>query len=387
MINHIAIIMDWNRRWAKKNGKLSFSGHKAWAKTLEQIAEIASDKWIRYLTAWWLSTENYKKRSKVEILWIVKLLDSIEKYVPRFMENQLKFQAIWDLSQFPKKTQEKLKKVTEITKNNIWITLTLALIYWGQNEIIRWVQKAIESGMNPEEITEKTFREFLDCDILPEPDMIVRTGWDIRHSGLMLYDSAYREYYFTDKMWPDFDEDELDKVIDSFQSSKRNFWKESLIITMLSPRKNIDRKTLILSIFENILSELNIQWDINSIQRCVIWNDGKIISKDFFEIVHSDLEKEMWEKTWKRWVIVSTSLWDILIVHESENAMTLQVNTAKFTKIITQTEILQTWKPEIFSQYVEEIIKIETEMRENSDKKRWRRDRDSLERVREVLEK
>ncbi len=217
--------MDWNRRWAKSRWRLSFSGHKQWAKTLEHIAEIASDKWIKYLTVWWLSTENYKKRSKVEILWIVKLLDSIEKYVPRFMENQLRLKSIWDLSQFPEKTQTKLKKVTEITKNNTGITLTLALIYGGQNEIIRWVQKAIESWIKPEDIDEKSFRKFLDCDSLPEPDVIVRTGWDIRHSWFMLYDSAYSEYYFTDKMWPDFDETELDKVIESFNGSKRNFGK------------------------------------------------------------------------------------------------------------------------------------------------------------------
>ncbi len=225
MINHIAIIMDGNRRWAKSRWKLAFSGHKQGAKILEEIAEIASDKWIKYLTAWWLSTENYKKRSKVEILWIVKLLDTIEKYVPRFMETELRFQAIWDLWQFPKKTQDKLKKVTEITKNNTWITLTLALIYGGQNEIIRWVQKAIESWISSEEINEKSFRKFLDSDKLPEPDVIVRTGWDIRHSWFMLYDSAYSEYYFTDKMWPDFDEAELDKVIASFNGSKRNFGK------------------------------------------------------------------------------------------------------------------------------------------------------------------
>ena len=225
MIHHLAIIMDWNRRWAKKNWKLAFFGHKAWAKTLENTVEIASNKWIKYLTAWALSTENYKKRSGIEIEGIIKLINSIDTYLERFIKEWLKFQVIWDIAQFPKKTQEKLYSVVESTKNNTWIILTLALIYGGQDEIIRWVAKAIEAWVKPEEIDEKIFRKFLDSNILPEPDMIVRTGWDLRHSGFMLYDSAYSEYYFTEKLWPEFDEEELDKVIQSFESSKRNFWK------------------------------------------------------------------------------------------------------------------------------------------------------------------
>ena len=225
MINHIAIIMDWNRRWAKSKGKLAVSGHKQGAKALENIAEIASNKWIKYLTVWWLSTENLQKRSKVEVLGIITLLNGIEKYTERFMKENLKLQIIGDLEKFPEKTRAKIQNVVDATAENTGIVLTLALIYWGQNEIIRWVQKAIESWIEAKDIDEKSFRQFLDCSILPEPDVIVRTGGDVRHSGFMLYDSAYSEYYFTHKMWPDFDEAELDKVIESFQSSKRNFWK------------------------------------------------------------------------------------------------------------------------------------------------------------------
>ena len=225
MINHIAIIMDWNRRWAKSKGKLAVFGHKQGAKTLENIAEIASNKWIKYLTVWWLSTENLQKRSKVEVLGIITLLNGIEKYTERFMKENLKLQIIGDLEKFPEKTRKKIQNVVDATAENTGIVLTLALVYWGQNEIIRWAQKAIESWIEAKDIDEKSFRQFLDCSILPEPDVIVRTGWDVRHSGFMLYDSAYSEYYFTDKMWPDFDEDELDKVIESFGSSKRNFWK------------------------------------------------------------------------------------------------------------------------------------------------------------------
>ena len=225
MINHIAIIMDWNRRWAKTKWKLAVFGHKQGAKTLENIAEIASNKWIKYLTVWWLSTENLQKRSKVEVLGIITLLNGIEKYTERFMKENLKLQIIGDLEKFPEKTRQKIQNVVDATADNNGIILTLALVYWGQNEIIRWVQKAIESWIDPTDIDEKSFRQLLDCNILPEPDVIVRTGWDIRHSGFMLYDSAYSEYYFTDKMWPDFDEAELDKVIERFNSSKRNFWK------------------------------------------------------------------------------------------------------------------------------------------------------------------
>ena len=183
------------------------------------------EKWIKNLTLWWLSTENFINREKKEINSIIKLINSIEKYLNKMIKKWLKFEFIWDIEKLPTKTINILKLVREKTKNNNWTTLTIALMYWWQDEIIRGIKKFIEIWWDIKKLTNKIFREYLDVNFLPKPDIIVRTGWDIRHSWFLLYDSAYSEYYFSEKLWPDFDEKELEKVIDFFKKTKRNFGK------------------------------------------------------------------------------------------------------------------------------------------------------------------
>jgi len=225
MIKHLAIIMDWNRRWARKRLMPAIAWHKAWADNVEKIADLAWEKWIKYLTLWALSTDNLKKREEKEVKTIIKLINNIENYLWSMIKKWLKFQVIGDINQLPKNSIEILNKVTGETKNNSWIVLTLALIYWWQDEIVRATKKIIKSWIDPETLTREEFRKYLDTSILPNPDVIVRTGWDIRHSGFLLYDSEYSEYYFTEKWWPEYDEIELDKTIDFFNKSKRNFGK------------------------------------------------------------------------------------------------------------------------------------------------------------------
>ncbi len=225
MINHLAIIMDWNRRWAKKRLMPGIAGHKVWADRVEKIADLAWEKWIKYLTLWGLSTDNLKKRWEEEVKAIIKLINNIEKYLWNMIKKWLKFQVIWDINELPKESVEILNKVIEKTKNNTWIILTIALIYGWQDEIVRATKKIIKSWVKSEDITREEFRKYLDTSILPNPDVIVRTGWDIRHSWFLLYDSEYSEYYFTEKCWPEYDENELDKTIDFFNKSKRNFGK------------------------------------------------------------------------------------------------------------------------------------------------------------------
>jgi len=225
MINHLAIIMDWNRRWAKSKFLPVFAWHKAGADNVVKIAERADKLWIKYLTLWALSSDNLVKRDKKEVEWIIKLVNSIEKYLAKMKIDNLKFETIWNLLELPEESQEVLKKVKNNTKNNTWLVLTLALVYWWQDEIIRATRKIIKAWLEPEKLTKEEFRKYLDTNFLPNPDVIVRTGWDIRHSGFLLFDSEYSEYYFTKKTWPDFDEEELDKVVDFFEKSKRNFGK------------------------------------------------------------------------------------------------------------------------------------------------------------------
>lgn len=225
MINHLAIIMDWNRRWAKSKLLPTFAGHKIGADNVVKITERADKLWIKYLTLWALSTDNLKKRWEEEVKWIIKLVNSIEKYLDKMKVENLKFDTIWDLSKLPEESQFILEKVKQKTKKNTWITLILALIYWWQDEIIRATKKIIKFWMNPDDLTKEEFRKYTDTWKFPVVDLIIRTGWDIRHSWFMLFDSEYSEYYFTEKKWPEFEEKELDKALENFNSSKRNFGK------------------------------------------------------------------------------------------------------------------------------------------------------------------
>lgn len=203
----------------------AFAWHKAGADNVVNVTELADEKWITHLTLWALSTENLEKRNEDEVAWIIKLVNSVKKYLDRMKVKSLKFQTIGDISQLPEESQKVLEDIKEETKDNTGITVTLGLIYGWQDEIIRATKKIIQAGIDPEMLTPREFRKYLDTAILPLPDVIVRTGWDIRHSGFLLYDSAYSEYYFTEKCWPDFGEFELENVIEKFNSAKRNFWK------------------------------------------------------------------------------------------------------------------------------------------------------------------
>lgn len=225
MLQHLAIIMDWNRRWARSKMLPAFAGHKAWADNVVKTTELADSKWITHLTLWALSTENLQKRSDEEVAWIIKLVNSIKTYLAKMNVESLKFQTIWDITKLPLESQKVLNEIKQETKDNTGIVVTLGLIYWWQDEIVRATKKIISAGIDPDTLTQEEFRKYLDTSILPIPDVIVRTGWDIRHSWFMLYDSAYSEYYFTDKSWPDFDEKQLDSVIQTFNKAKRNFWK------------------------------------------------------------------------------------------------------------------------------------------------------------------
>ena len=225
MINHLWIIMDWNRRWAKSKFLPVFAWHKAGADNVVKIVELADKKWINYITLWALSADNLKKRNEKEVKWIIKLVNSIEKYLNKMLVENLRFETIWNLSELPTESQDILKNLKEKTKDNSWITMILALMYWWQDEIIRTTKKIINLWIKPDDLTKQEFRKYTDTWKFPVIDMIVRTWWDIRHSWFMLYDSEYSEYYFTEKKWPEFNENELDKVIESFKKSRRNFWK------------------------------------------------------------------------------------------------------------------------------------------------------------------
>ncbi len=224
-LNHVWIIMDGNRRWAQEKFLPKAVWHQKWAENIKKIAKLAIKYDIKYLTLWALSLDNLKKREESEVKKIISLLDKIEDFFWEMLENDLKFEVIWNIEQLPENTVSKLKNVVEKTKDNVWLILNIALIYWGQDEIIRATKKILKAWIDPETLTTEEFKKYLDTANLPNPDLIIRTGWDLRHSGFLLFDSEYSEYYFTEKKWPDFDEEELKKAIVSYNSAKRNFWK------------------------------------------------------------------------------------------------------------------------------------------------------------------
>lgn len=218
--------MDGNRRWAKAKLLPTIMWHKAWFENAVKIIRYAWKNWdISHLTLWALSKENLIKREPEELSGIIKLIEKLADLLPEMQENNIKFETIWDIEKLPQISQIILQKVKDETKNNSGMVLIAALVYSGQDEIIRGIKKITSLWINIADLDEKWFKQFLDTGKFPSPDLIIRTGWDMRHSGFMLYESDYSEYYFSEKFWPDFDENELKTAMHSFQSAKRNFWK------------------------------------------------------------------------------------------------------------------------------------------------------------------
>lgn len=249
---HLAIAMDWNRRWAKE--RLSPSGlwHKMWFENSKKIIEVAvKSKVIDCLTLWALSKENIKERNPDELEWIFNLINKLKDLEPLLEWNNVKFETIWDLLLLPKESRKILDEIKSKTSKNSAMILAIALGYSWQDEIVRATKKIIKAWLNPDEIDEKTFRNYTDVANLPLTDLIIRTWihsnwekiWGIkdlfdillwkfkknigcnRHSWLMLYDSAYAEYYFTSILWPDFKKEDLLNALDAFNKTKRTKWK------------------------------------------------------------------------------------------------------------------------------------------------------------------
>jgi len=217
--------MDGNRRWATSRWLPKLMGHKYWFENVKNLITSAIKFDIDYITLWALSVDNLNKRDSEEIKHLIKLINNIEKYIWEFFKQNIVFKVIWDIKKLPLKTQEILNWIVKKTSNNSGLVFTVSLVYWWQDEIIRATKKIIKANIDPETLTREEFRKYLDTSFLPNPDLIIRTWWDKRHSWFLLYDSEYSEYYFTEKKWPEFDEKELLKAIDFFKNSKRNFWK------------------------------------------------------------------------------------------------------------------------------------------------------------------
>lgn len=232
---HIAVIMDGNGRWAKQQGKLRVFGHQNGVGAVRAVSEACAELGVKYLTLYAFSTENWN-RSQLEVDTLMRLLSkTIAEEVKTLNDNNIKLNAIGDLSRLPKYNYDALMKAIEDTKNNDRMTLTLCLSYSGRWEIIdatKRIAEKVKSGeLDIEQIDEKCFSDNLSTSGMPDPELLVRTSGEERISNFLLWQLAYSEFYFTDKFWPDFGKEDLYQAIVDYQSRERRFGKTSEQIT------------------------------------------------------------------------------------------------------------------------------------------------------------
>lgn len=217
--NHIAIIMDGNGRWAKGKNRPRVFGHKAGADTLRKIVKYCGNIGVKYLTVYAFSTENWK-RSQEEVSALMTLFKTyINSEKKMLLENKVRFMVSGREEGVSESLLKAIRELEKETSKDYKMTLNIAFNYGGRAEIIDAIKKAKEMG---EEITEENFSKFLYNDI-PDPELIIRTSGEFRISNFLLWQLSYSEIYITDVYWPDFDEKELDKAIESYNKRERRF--------------------------------------------------------------------------------------------------------------------------------------------------------------------
>ena len=219
-LNHLAIIMDGNGRWAKNRTLVRTDGHKKGADTVENIAIYCAKNGIKNLTLYAFSTENWK-RPKGEVDFLLNLLLKFIKLKENlFLENSIRFHTIGDLSPFNTQLKNAIANLKDKTKDNSRLNLILAINYGSQNEIVRAVNSALANGVK---IDEKSISSHLDSADFGDVDLMIRTGGEHRLSNFLLWQSSYAELAFTPTLWPDFDTKELDEMISKFKITHRKF--------------------------------------------------------------------------------------------------------------------------------------------------------------------
>jgi undecaprenyl diphosphate synthase len=226
---HIAIIMDGNGRWAKLKGQARSLGHQAGAETVHVIAEEAARLGVKYLTLYTFSTENWNRPVDEVSALMALLMDSIEEET--FMKNNISFRIIGDIEKLPEDVRNRLQQCINRTSSNTGMCLILALSYsskWEITEAVRQIaRKAQEGTLSINEITEETIDNHLCTNFMPNPDLLIRTGGELRLSNYLLWQCAYAEMYFSDTFWPDFKGEELCKAICDYQKRERRYGKTS----------------------------------------------------------------------------------------------------------------------------------------------------------------
>ncbi len=226
---HVAIIMDGNGRWAKARGLNRSLGHQQGVETVRTITTLASNLGIRFLTLYTFSTENWNRPADEVAALMALILTSLEEEI--FMKNNVRMRIIGDLTRVPQHVRESIKHCEERTSHNTGMTMVIALSYssrWELTEAARRIACRVAEGkLTPDQIGEDTVAGELATTFMPDPDLLIRTGGELRLSNYLLWQCAYSELYFCDTYWPDFDEEAFCKALVDFQSRERRFGKTS----------------------------------------------------------------------------------------------------------------------------------------------------------------
>jgi undecaprenyl diphosphate synthase len=232
---HVAIIMDGNGRWARRRLLPRLEGHRQGAKSVRRAVEFCRTNGVECLTLYAFSTENWQ-RPETEVSGLMKLLSQfLESEVEEIHANDIRIRIIGQIERIPDPVRRKLVAAIEKTRLNKTMTLAIALSYGGRGEIVAAAksiaQKVASGAITPDDVTEESFTDYLYTSGLPDPDLLIRTGGEMRISNFLLWQAAYAELYFTPTLWPDFDEKAFMEAIEAFRSRQRRFGKISEQIT------------------------------------------------------------------------------------------------------------------------------------------------------------
>lgn len=228
---HIAIVMDGNGRWAQGRGLKRSEGHKAGTQAALDTVVRCRKLGVKHLTLYTFSTENWNRPEAEKKVLFDLLIQFLTKELPTLLANDVQLRVLGDMSAFPFAVRQVLKLVLNKTRKCSSMILNLALNYGGRDEIVRAVQRIAAKGMQPNEIDAETISDELYTVGQPDPDLVIRTSGELRLSNYLLWQCAYSEFYFTDTHWPDFDEAELSKALESYAGRQRRFGKTGEQIT------------------------------------------------------------------------------------------------------------------------------------------------------------
>lgn len=231
MPRHVAIIMDGNGRWAKKQGLARMYGHKQGVDTVHRITETVAALGIQYLTLYTFSTENWNRPKEEVDALMTLLVDTIAKETPTLMKNNVRLLTIGDTNRLPEGAKRKFEQCMEETSGNTGLRLVIALSYSARWEITNAMQTAVRmaqtGALKAEDVNEELVSSLMTTADMPDPDLLIRTSGELRISNFLLWQLAYSELYFTDCLWPEFTEEEFCKAIVDYQHRERRFGKTS----------------------------------------------------------------------------------------------------------------------------------------------------------------